>query len=45
MLAAEALTEEELQVKIVAPDPDLLTDEEVLRQVTKRMGRNRELAC
>ena len=38
MLAADVLTEEELQVKIVAPDPDLLTDEEVLRQVAKRMA-------
>ena len=41
MLAADVLTEEELQVKIVAPDPDLLTDEEVLRQVAKRMAGKR----
>lgn len=39
MLAAEVLTEDELQVKIVAPDPNLLTDEELLRQVAKRMDR------
>lgn len=38
MLAAEVVTEEEIGVKVVAPDPDLLTDEEVLRQVAKRMA-------
>ena len=45
MLVAEALTEEELQVKIVAPDPDLLTDEEVLRQVAKRMAEIGRASC
>lgn len=39
MLAAEALTEEEVGVKRVSPDPDLLSDEEIVRQVAKRMGR------
>lgn len=39
MLAAEAITEEEVGVKIVAPDPDLLSDEEIARQVVKRLGR------
>lgn len=39
MLAAEALTEEEVGVKRVSPDPDLLSDEEILRQIERRMGR------
>lgn len=42
MLAAEALTEDEVGVKRVSPDPDLLSDEEIVRQVAKRMGRREE---
>lgn len=40
MLAAEIISVEELGVTRVAPDPDLLSDEEILRQVEKRMRRN-----
>lgn len=40
MLAAEIISEDELGVTRVAPDPDLLSDEEILRQVEKRMRRN-----
>jgi transcriptional regulator with XRE-family HTH domain len=41
MLAAEVLTEDELGVVRVAPDPDLLTDDELLQQLDKRMRQRR----
>ncbi|WP_146777786.1 helix-turn-helix domain-containing protein [Rhodococcus wratislaviensis] len=42
LLAAGAVTADELGiVPVVAPDPDLLTDEELLSQLAKRMQQRR----
>lgn len=38
LIAAEYINESDLNVERLAPDPDLLTDEQILDQLQKRMG-------
>lgn len=38
LIAAEYINESDLNVERLAPDPDLLTDEQILAQLQKRMG-------
>ncbi|MGM5065692.1 helix-turn-helix domain-containing protein [Rhodococcus qingshengii] len=38
LIAAEYIDESDLNIERLAPDPDLLTDEQLLEQLHKRMG-------
>ncbi|UZG58239.1 helix-turn-helix domain-containing protein [Rhodococcus opacus] len=41
LVATELISEDELSVTRVVPDPDLLSDEELLHQLAKRMRQRR----